>query len=321
MPDRYVLNIRRLTSTLTCTSRPLLISSITLFQYLLADTVRGSVHPNNQVLLLRTRVILPLTLTDVNFVGDKACENPQDSTSTLLLPLVAERLRLSCPILLGLVGASVTWAQVNKAPCTRTPPRALVRLVLCMFLARWGRPQRMCMRVGPLQRRGAMQGQVALWGVQGCLVGMALETSAGDQRPVLMVLEMYKQLGSMASVWLEVLAEMLERTAERSVASGQCFAVDESHAFVAPNDDSRADDCTLHSDWLSALRQLPADQCHPPITHTYTGAARPGDDNSVINATKTCPLICFPLLPCLPCFDPVLSRRTIYFMRALQRHK
>lgn len=112
-----------------------------------------------------------------------------------------------------------------------------------------------------------MQGQVALWGVQGCLVGMALETSAGDRRPVLMVLEMHKQLGSMASVWLEVLAEMLERTAERSVASGQCFAADEGHAFVssfAPNDYGHVDDCILHSDWLSALRQLPVDRSHPP---------------------------------------------------------
>ena len=137
MPDRYVLNVRRLLSTLNCTSRPLLISSITLFQHLPAGIVRDNVHPNNQVLLLRTRIRLPLTLTDVKFSGEKPCENPQDSTSTPLLPLVAVRLRLSWSIHLGLAGASVTWAQVNKAPCIRTPPQALVRLVLCMFLALW----------------------------------------------------------------------------------------------------------------------------------------------------------------------------------------
>src|SRR5258706_4150663 len=137
MPDRYVLNIRRLSSTLSCTPRQLLTSSITLFQHLPAGIVRDNVHLNNQVLLLRPRIGLPLTLTDVNFFGEKPCESPPDSTSTPLLPLVAARLRLSWSILLGLDGASVTWAKVNKAPCIRTPPQALVRLVLFTFLALW----------------------------------------------------------------------------------------------------------------------------------------------------------------------------------------
>jgi hypothetical protein len=198
-----------------------------LFQHLPVGIVRGSVHPNNQVLLLRTRMTLPLTLADVNFVGEKPCENQQDSTSMSLLPLVAGRLHLSCPILLGLVDASVTWGQVNRARCIRTPPQALVQQVQCMFLALWGRLQRMGMCVEPLQRRGPMQGQAALWGVQGFLVGMVLETSAGNRLQVSMVLELRKQLASMSPVWLEVLAEMLERTAERSVASGQCFAAGE----------------------------------------------------------------------------------------------
>ena len=200
MPDRYVLNSRRLLSTFNCTPRPLLISSITLFQHLPVGIVRGSVHPNNQVLLLRTRIRLPLTFTDVKFVGEKPCENLQDSTSAPLLPLVAARLPLSWLILLGLVGASVTWAQVSKARCIHMPPRVLVQLVLCMFLALWGRLQRMGMFVEPLQRRGPMQGQAALWGVQGCPVGMVLETSAGDRQRVSIVSEIHKQLVSMASV-------------------------------------------------------------------------------------------------------------------------
>jgi len=177
--------------------------------------------------------------------------------------------------------------------------------------------------VEPLQRREAMRGQAALWGVPGYLVGMVLETSAADRRlPVLMVLEMRRQLASMVSVWLVVLAEMLEKIAEKSVASGQCFAADEGRSFVSSftlDDYDHADYCTLRLGWFGNLRQPPVDRrCHPPTIHAYIGAARPGDVSSITNTTKIRP-ICVPILPCLPCFDPVLSRRTIYLMRASQR--
>jgi len=130
----------------------------------------------------------------------------------------------------------------------------------------------MGMCVEPLQRRGAMQGQAALWGVQGYLVDMVLEISAGNRRQVPMVLEMHKQLASLAPVWLEALAEMLERTVERSVASGQCFAAGEGSAFVssfAPDDYSHADDCTFHLDWPSVLGQSPISRSLPPITRVH----------------------------------------------------
>ena len=110
---------------------------------------------------------------------------------------------------------------------------------------------------------------------------------------------------------------MLERTAERNVASGQCFAADKGDAFVSSftfDDYDRADD--VPSIWIGPVpfvdRQSIEAIC---LSTSHIGAARPGDDNSITNATKTCPsirLVFYP--PCLPCFDPVLSRRTIYIM-------
>ena len=334
-----MLPIRRPDSILSHTPRPLPTSSIMLCQHLLAGIVRGSAHPSNQVLLLRTRMVLPLTLTDVNFVGEKACENPQDSTSTSALPLVVGRLPLSWSILLGLAVASATWAKVNQARCIHTLPQALVRLVACMSLALWGPLWGMgtCVELPP-QRRGVMHEQVALWVVQGCLGAMELETSVAGRRRVSMALEARKRLPSMASGWLEELAEMLERTAKRSGASGQCFAADEG-CFLSSlslpcsflpsftlDDYDRPDDHTLH--YLESRPGLT-----PCVESTASRSIedvicpfypRPGDDTFLTNATKTCPwifpfflfssfhvvlLVCLVCLVCLvPCFtDQVLT--------------
>ena len=88
---------------------------------------------------------------------------------------------------------------------------------------------------------------------------------------------------------------MLERTAERNVASGQCFAADKGDAFVSSftlDDYDRADD--VPSIWIGSVpfvnRQSIEAIC---LSTPHIGAARPGDDNSITNATKTCPLICF----------------------------
>lgn len=74
---------------------------------------------------------------------------------------------------------------------------------------------------------------------------------------------------------------------------------------------------TVPSIWIGpvSLVNHPSVEVFRP-SHAYIGAARPGDDNSVTNATKTCPLICFPILPCLPCLDPVIpySHEGLYIL-------
>ena len=87
--------------------------------------------------------------------------------------------------------------------------------------------------------------------------------------------------------------EMLERTAERNVASGQCFAADKGDAFISSftfDDYNCAND--VPSIWIGLVPFIDCQSIEAICLSTsHIGAACPGNDNSITNATKTCPSI------------------------------
>ena len=110
---------------------------------------------------------------------------------------------------------------------------------------------------------------------------------------------------------------MLERTAERNVASGQCFAADEGDAFVSSfmlDDYDRADD--VPSIWIGSVnRQSIEAICLS--TRILEQLVQATIIPLLLPPKLVLQYVFYPSLFTL--FDPVLSRRPIYIMLCFSR--